>query len=255
MNSQIQSMTQPAKQELFQLTNQVTLENVQDICIQIAELCHSSINYIWLGQQSYGPVWELQKKLHRMRVDKEVEDVVLLLEHNHVYTLGKNADQNHLLPTYPKDADVVQIDRGGDITYHGPGQLVGYPIVDLHQYEMSISWYMRSLEEVIIQLLAEFDLSSLRKDGLTGVWIEDEKICAMGVRLSRWVTMHGFAFNINPDMNYFDGMIPCGIFEFGVTDLKSHVTDCPDILSIANLFSKHLQNIFMSKRSQNEISS
>ena len=145
--------------------------------------------------------------------------IILYLEHDAVYTFGKNADKNHLLPSYPKDANVVQIDRGGDITYHGPGQLVGYPIINLNHFKKSISWYMRSLEEVIIKFLLENEILSKRIDGLTGVWVSDEKICALGVRLAKWTSMHGFALNINPEMKYFDGMIPCGIFEYGVTSL------------------------------------
>ena len=182
----------------------------------------SNIQYFWLGRQPYRTIWELQKKLHRQRVAGEIPDLVLFLEHNHVYTLGKNADSDLLLDSKPHDADVIQIDRGGQVTYHGPGQLVGYPILDLHNYEMSVSWYMRSLESVIINSLQQLGLASSRKDDLPGVWVGDEKICAMGVRLSRWVTMHGFALNLEPDMKYFDGMIPCGIFNYGVTSIHDH---------------------------------
>ena len=180
----------------------------------------SSIQYFWLGRQPYIYVWELQKQLHSKRVAGEIPDVVLLLEHDPVYTFGKNADTNLLLDSKPHDAEVVQIDRGGQVTYHGPGQLVCYPIIDLHNYQMSVSWYMRSLEGVIINCLKKLGVKSARKEDLPGVWIEDNKICAMGVRLSRWVTMHGFALNQKPDMKYFDGMIPCGIFNYGVTSLK-----------------------------------
>ena len=134
--------------------------------------------------------------------------------------MGKNADPNHLLDSNPRNAEVIQIDRGGEVTYHGPGQLVCYPIIDLHNYHMSVSWYMRMLESVIIHCMKEFGIESKKKDGLPGVWVDDDKICAMGVRLSKWVTMHGFALNLNPDMTYFDGMIPCGIFEYGVTSFN-----------------------------------
>jgi len=180
----------------------------------------SAIQYFWLGRQPYISVWELQKQLHSKRVAGEIPDVVLLLEHDPVYTFGKNADTNLLLDSKPHDAEVVQIDRGGQVTYHGPGQLVCYPIIDLHNYQMSVSWYMRSLEGVIINCLKKLGIKSARKEDLPGVWVEDNKICAMGVRLSRWVTMHGFALNQKPDMKYFDGMIPCGIFNYGVTSLK-----------------------------------
>ncbi len=178
------------------------------------------IQYFSLGKQPYQPVWELQKQLHAKRVAGEISDVVLFVEHDHVYTFGKNADTNNLLDSKPQNAEVVQIDRGGEVTYHGPGQLVCYPIIDLHHYKMSVSWYMRLLEKVVIDCLESFGFESGQKEGLTGVWVDDDKICAMGVRLSKWVTMHGFALNLNPDMTYFDGMIPCGIFEYGVTSLQ-----------------------------------
>ena len=180
----------------------------------------SSIQYFWLKRQPYCPIWELQRQLHSKRIAGEIPDTVLFLEQEHVYTFGKNADTDLLLDSKPHDAEVVPIDRGGQVTYHGPGQLVVYPILDLHNYQMSVSWYMRSLEGVIIHTLKRLGLSSSRKKDLPGVWIGDEKICAMGVRLSRWVTMHGFALNQKPDMKYFDGMIPCGIFNYGITSLQ-----------------------------------
>ena len=185
----------------------------------IKDNCSNKLNSFWLGKIEYQFAWDLQKELHTLVSTNKMNGIILYLEHDAVYTFGKNADKNHLLPSYPKDANVVQIDRGGDITYHGPGQLVGYPIINLNQFKKSISWYMRSLEEVIIKFLLENDILSKRIDGLTGVWVNDEKICAMGVRLAKWTSMHGFALNINPEMKYFDGMIPCGIFEYGVTSL------------------------------------
>ena len=178
------------------------------------------VQYFWLGRKPYHSVWDLQKKLHASRVAGKIPDVILMLEHEHVYTFGKNADRNHLLDSKPENAEVVQIDRGGEVTYHGPGQLVCYPILNLHNYQLSISWYMRNLENVIIQCLKDHGIEADQKHGLTGVWVRDEKICAMGVRLSRWVTMHGFALNVNPEMQFFDGIIPCGIFEYGVTSLN-----------------------------------
>ena len=201
------------------------------------------IQYFWLGRQSYQPVWELQKQLHAKRMNGEISDVVLLVEHEHVYTFGKNADTNNLLNSKPRNAEVVQIDRGGEVTYHGPGQLVCYPIIDLHDYKMSVSWYMRMLENIVIDCLQSYGIESGRKEGLTGVWVGDDKICAMGVRLSRWVTMHGFAFNLNPDMTYFDGMIPCGIFEYGVTSLQEldiHFSSIDIQTKIMNLFNNYL---------------
>ncbi|MBT5078813.1 MAG: lipoyl(octanoyl) transferase LipB, partial [Candidatus Marinimicrobia bacterium] len=158
----------------------IDLSQSEKLLYDIQNNCAEKVNYFWLGTQLYEPIWDLQKKIHSLRKDDEIKDVFLLLEHDHVYTFGKNANHDHLLPTYPSEAEVVQIDRGGDITYHGPGQLVGYPIVDLHGYEKSVSWYMRTLEAVIIDTLKKIEINADRKDDLTGVWVEDEKICAMG---------------------------------------------------------------------------
>ena len=174
----------------------------------------------WLGMQPYDEIWKLQRELHKSVIEKEVNDVILLLEHPHVYTLGKNANNNHLLPSYPKNAKVIDIDRGGDITYHGPGQLVGYPIISLKNYKKSISWYIKTLEDIVITTLKDIEIEAHRRDGLTGVWVDDEKICAFGVRMAKWTTMHGFALNLDPDMTFFDGIIPCGIFEYGVTSIQ-----------------------------------
>ena len=207
----------------------------KNLLTDIQENSNEKVNFFWLGIQAYAPIWELQKAIHALRKDGEINDVFLLLEHDHVYTFGKNANHDHLLPTYPLEADVVQIDRGGDITYHGPGQLVGYPIIDLHGYEKSVTWYMRTLEAVIISTLGKLGILADRKEDLTGVWIEDEKICAMGVRLSRWVTMHGFALNLNPEMRFFDGMIPCGIFEHGVTSIKDYIEIDLSVYGLAKL--------------------
>ena len=173
-----------------------------------------------LGLCSYKEVWDLQKNIHADRIAGKDQDTLLLVEHTPVYTFGKNADENHLLQHYPENVPIFHIERGGDITFHGPGQLVGYPILDLNNYKKSISWYMRSLEHVIIDTLDIYGLKASRKDGLTGVWIGDEKIAALGVRISRWVTMHGFALNVNTNLDYYDGIIPCGILEYGVTSME-----------------------------------
>ena len=205
----------------------------------------NEIQYFWLGRQPYQPIWELQKQLHGKRVDGDIPDVVLFVEHNHVYTFGKNADTNNLLDTKPRNAEVVQIDRGGEVTYHGPGQLVCYPIIDLHDYKMSVSWYMRLLENVVIDCLKSYGIESGQKEGLTGVWVDDGKICAMGVRLSKWVTMHGFALNLNPDMTYFDGIIPCGIFEYGVTSLHELEIEFKFDIVLTNIMNSF--HYFLSK--------
>jgi len=230
----------------------IDLSKSTDIQGVILKSSHATINAYWLGKQSYEPIWQLQKDLHARKVKGQIADIFLLLEHDHVYTFGKNADRDHLLPTYPEEADVVQIDRGGDITYHGPGQLVGYPIIDLHNYKKSITWYMRALEGVIITTLAELGISAHRNGDMTGVWVEDEKICAMGVRLSRWVTMHGFALNLAPDMRFFDGMIPCGIFEYGVTSIQDKISDKISIYDLADHVRGHFIETFLAEHMAGE---
>ena len=184
------------------------------------KVLNSKIKLIHLERTPYKEVWNLQKKLQQERIKEKINDTIILTEHEPVYTLGKNANVNHLLPNRDRNIEVFNIERGGDITFHGPGQLVGYPILCLKNYKPSITWYMRTLEQVIIDTLKNFSISATRRRNFTGVWVGDEKIAAMGVRISRWVTMHGFSININPDLKFYDGIIPCGIFEFGVTSMK-----------------------------------
>ena len=173
-----------------------------------------------LGQRPYQEVWAYQKKIQSKRIAGEIEDTLLMVEHEPVYTLGKNANENHLLQSRDQSVDVFNIERGGDITFHGPGQLVGYPILDLSRYKKSISWYMRTLEQIIIDTVSEFGIEAKRIKGLTGVWVGDEKIAALGVRIRRWVTMHGFSINVNTDLTFYDGIIPCGIFDHGITSME-----------------------------------
>jgi len=173
-----------------------------------------------LGQRPYQEVWAYQKKIQSKRIAGEIEDTLLMVEHEPVYTLGKNANENHLLQSCDQSVDVFNIERGGDITFHGPGQLVGYPILDLSHYKKSISWYMRTLEQIIIDTVSEFGIEAKRIKGLTGVWVGDEKIAALGVRIRRWVTMHGFSINVNTDLTFYDGIIPCGIFDHGITSME-----------------------------------
>ncbi len=178
----------------------------------------SQLNVITKGLVPYETAWEFQRELHAQRLAGHIPDTLVLLEHPPVYTFGKNSDRSNLID--PQDAEVIQSDRGGDITWHGPGQLVGYPIINLEDHKKSVSWYMRNLEEVIINTLNQFEISGDRISGMTGVWVGNQKVCAMGVRLSHWVTMHGFALNVGPDMSYFNGMIPCGIKGKGVVSMK-----------------------------------
>ena len=210
----------------------------------IHSLNKHQLNFVYLGKQEYQTAWELQKKIHELNKNNKISDVVLFLEHDDVYTFGKNADKNFLLSRRP-EADVVQTDRGGQVTYHGPGQLVGYPIINLNHYKKSVSWFMRSLEKIIIDSLAQYKIQSLTKNGMPGVWIGDDKICAMGVRISRWVTMHGFALNVDPDMKFFDGMIPCGIMDYGVTSMFEQIDKKIKYEELIKVISNNFNKIFV----------
>lgn len=193
-----------------------------------------------LGRKDYKETWDYQETLfkgildtkiknRRENTNLETNNYFLFVEHPHVYTLGKSGDMSNLLvdeaQLAEKDATFYKVNRGGDITYHGPGQIVGYPILDLDNFFTDIHKYLRLLEEMIILTLAEYGLKAERSKGETGVWLDvgtpfARKICAMGVRASRWVTMHGFALNVNADLGYFDLMIPCGIRGKAVTSLN-----------------------------------
>lgn len=193
-----------------------------------------------LGLKDYKKTWDYQEKLFKSILDVKIknrredtslktDNYFLFVEHPHVYTLGKSGDVSNLLLSETqlkeKGADFYKINRGGDITYHGPGQIVGYPILDLDNFFTDIHKYLRLLEETIILTLAEYGLKATRSDGETGVWLDvgtpfARKICAMGVRASRWVTMHGFALNVNANLGYFDNIIPCGIRGKAVTSLN-----------------------------------
>jgi len=198
-----------------------------------------------LGRKSYEEVWILQKKMQSQRINGDVGDVLILVEHNPVYTLGKNANPNHLLQSRDKSIDVFNIERGGDITFHGPGQLVGYPILNLSNYKKSVSWYMRVLEQLTIDVLNEFKISAKRVEGLTGVWVGDEKIAAQGVRMSRWVTMHGFSLNVNTDLSFYDGIIPCGIFDRGVTSMEKVLKGTQKMEKVKSLVVDKFNQIFI----------
>ncbi|MGH9435785.1 MAG: lipoyl(octanoyl) transferase LipB [Terriglobia bacterium] len=176
------------------------------------------------GLTGYAEALALQKQRIEERKAEIIPDTLLLLEHPHVYTLGRNARRENLLIKAEQltriGAAVFETNRGGDITYHGPGQLVGYPIFNLAQHRRDIAWYMRCLEEVFIGLAAGYGIAAHRIPGLTGVWVGNEKLAALGVHISRWVTSHGFALNVNTDLRYFDWIIPCGIRDKGVTSLE-----------------------------------
>ena len=184
-----------------------------------------------LGLIEYDAAWELQRRLVAARKAGAVPDVLLLCEHPHVITLGRNGKLGNLRASgqvlRQMGVSFFEADRGGDITYHGPGQLVGYPILNLAEIRRDVAWYMRSLEEAMIRATAEFGIPSMRVAGRTGVWIDvpaesggEEKLAAIGVHLSRWVTSHGFAYNVSTDLRYFDLIVPCGIEDKRATSLE-----------------------------------
>ena len=203
----------------------------------------SSMNILDLGRMSYNSAWDIQKEYHKKVVSGKEPDTLIIVEHDPVYTLGKSANDNHLLQSASEEIQVFRIERGGDITFHGPGQIVVYPILDLNRFVKSVSWYMRTLEKIIIDTLSDFEIKAGLKDGLTGVWVGNEKIGAQGVRISRWVTMHGLALNVNTDLRYFDGIIPCGIFDYGVTSMEKLMGRKQDINKVKNTIIKYFNNI------------
>lgn len=222
----------------------------------------NSVETYDLGHAPYQPVWDLQTAIQQRLIDEkqarrkqklykpgeESNDVLLFVEHPHVYTLGKSGDSAHLLKGLKElmdiNAEYIEIDRGGDITYHGPGQIVGYPILDLDRYFTDIHKYLRYLEEVIILTCEDYGIEAGRIEGLTGVWVGDEKICAMGIRCSRWITMHGFAFNVNTDLSYFSHIVPCGITGKEVTSLQKILGKEIDPEEVKEHLLKHFSEVF-----------
>ena len=219
------------------------------------------LTYCDLGFIDYKEAWDLQQEIHKSRVSGEVDDFLLLLEHQNTYTLGKTAHKENLIGSedylMQNKISVYDIDRGGDITYHGPGQIVGYPIIDLNNWFKDTHKYLRALEEVIINTCSDYGLMSERNPKHTGVWIGDRKIAAIGIKVSRWVTMHGFAFNVNTDLNLFNGIIPCGIQDKSVTSLKLELNQEVSIHEVkAKLlknFTKLFNYTFIHSRDKEEI--
>ena len=221
-----------------------------------------------LGFKDYKETWDYQETLFKEIVDLKIKNrreettiqtpnYFLFVEHPHVYTLGKSGDVSNLLVNekqlQDKGATYYKINRGGDITYHGPGQIVGYPILDLENFFTDIHKYLRFLEEMIILTLAEYGLKGERSPGETGVWLDvgtpfARKICAMGVRASRWVTMHGFALNVNADLGYFDNIIPCGIRGKSVTSLNVELRkDNLNMDEVKGKLTKHFKTLFQAE--------
>ena len=219
-----------------------------------------------LGRMAYKPAWDYQEKLfaeviaqkvanRKLPENEQIEttDYLLFVEHPPVFTLGKSGDEHNLLINHEKLAeekiDYFKINRGGDITYHGPGQLVGYPIFNLDHFFTDIHKYLRYLEEAIVLTLAEYGLVGDRSPGETGVWLDvgkptARKICAMGVRASRWVTMHGFAFNVNTNLKHFGYIVPCGIRDKAVTSMHIELGHNVDFEEVKSKVKKHLGDLF-----------
>ena len=221
-----------------------------------------------LGRQAYGTVWELQESVLQETISVKLaarENSALVPDHRlflvehfpPVFTLGKSGDAGHLLAAQSflneQGIEFYHTNRGGDITFHGPGQLVGYPILDLDQIYTDVHRYLRELEEVIILTLSDFGISGAgRKEGLTGVWVGDEKLCAIGVRTSRWVTMHGFALNVNTDLRYFDFIVPCGIRDKAVGSMKKILGKDCDMELVKSSLLRNFCRIFPFKAVSNE---
>lgn len=231
------------------------------------EVINKKVKFIDLGPMDYQEAWDYQEDLFGAIVSQKItnrkqaadtqvqtENYLLFVEHPHVYTLGKSGKLENLLldenGLKAREASFYKINRGGDITYHGPGQLVGYPILDLDNFFTDIHKYLRLLEEAIILTLADYGIEAGRIDGLTGVWLDHiqqknpRKICAMGVKSSRWVTMHGFAFNLNTNLDYFKHIVPCGIDDKAVTSLHIELGQSVDEREAKEKVKKHLANLF-----------
>jgi lipoyl(octanoyl) transferase len=226
-----------------------------------------SVKYKDLGLIDYKEAWDFQqeifdamaaqKLLNRSLPESEqvfIQSQLFFCEHPHVYTLGKSGDEDHLLldeeGLSEKEVTFYKINRGGDITYHGPGQIVGYPLFDLEQVFTDIGKYLRFLEEAMIRMLAEYGIVAGRIEGETGVWLDERdplkarKICAMGVKISRWITMHGFALNVNSDLSYFTNIIPCGIQDKGVTSMEKELGRKMDMDEVKEKIRHHMQELF-----------
>ena len=221
----------------------------------------AEFNFIDLGLKDYKECWDYQEELlAAVTTDKltlkspSAKNFFLLVEHPHVYTLGKSGDEKNLLAAgdFLKkiEATFYKINRGGDITYHGPGQLVGYPIIDLEFYKIGVREYIEKMEDAIIATIATYGLTGGRKEGATGVWLDAEhkvrarKICAIGVRVSRYVTMHGFALNVNTDMRYFNYINPCGFSSFGVTSIQQELGREIDMKQVIDLIKLNFNALY-----------
>lgn len=207
-----------------------------------------NLHVIHCGTSDYRHLWEVQRRLWRSRVDGSIGDCLLLTEHNHVYTLGKTADPNHLLAQRrllgARGIDVLDIDRGGGITYHGPGQLVAYPILALDRWGSDMHEYLRMLERSIIGMLSQFGIDGTQDEEFTGVWVRNEKLASIGIKVAKWVTMHGAAINVQTDLSYFNDIIACGIFHRGMTSMRAQLGHSLAMTAVEDAFVASFCDIF-----------
>lgn len=222
------------------------------------------LNILKLGLSDYASTWDLQKRLFDLRLKNSIDDTLILCEHPHTYTVGKNGVDNvgkHLLMNKEElqknNISVFEIDRGGDITYHGPEQIVGYPIFDLNNHYKDMHRYLRDIEEIIIIALEKFGITGRRIDKITGVWVDTphgpEKICAIGVKVSRWITMHGFALNVNSNLDFFSNIIPCGISDKGVTSMEKALGMKIELNSVETAIVAAFESIFHVQAQSNTV--
>ena len=199
-------------------------------------LNNSNLNILDLKQKDYKEVWELQKLVHQKRLENKISDTLILVEHNPVITMGKSGKQDNLLIPFTllrdKGIDFYKIERGGDVTYHGPGQLVGYPIFNIKQGLIGIRPFIEKLEDIIIATLAEYGIKSEKREKMIGVWTETGKICSIGIAVQKWVSFHGFALNVNTNLQHFDYIVPCGLKNVEMTSMQkilNHTIDMAEI--------------------------
>jgi lipoyl(octanoyl) transferase len=210
------------------------------------------VRLLQLPVTRYSEVWDLQHEIFNKLLAGEDADTLIICEHFPVFTLGRVTDEVNILFSDEQlvkiGAEKFSIERGGDVTFHGPGQIVGYPLLNLSRFKEDLGWYLRSLEEVIIKTLATYDIEAFRIPGRTGVWVgssgNEEKICAIGIKASRWCTMHGFAFNINTDLSYFNYIVPCGIGDRNVTSLSKVLGRAVEMEEVKERLSNNFEVVF-----------